>query len=198
MSSLAAPVLADLVPGARARDAALVVVATAALTVAGQLAIPLPFTPVPLSLATFAVVLSGAALGPARAAAATLLYVALGVAGAPMFADGAAGWAFASFGYIIGFVPAAMLVGWGARRRTDRRVGSMVLAAAAGSAVIYLVGVAWLMAFLGVGVREGLALGMVPFLAGDAIKIAAAALLLPGAWRAVDAFRGPGRGSAGQ
>lgn len=189
MTTLAAPVLADLVPGARVRDAALVVGATAFLTVAGQLVIPLPFTPVPLSLATFAVVLSGAALGPARAALATLLYLGLGVAGAPMFADGHAGWAFASFGYIVGFVPAAMLVGWGARRRGDRRVASMVLAAAAASAVVYLVGVSWLMAFLGVGLREGLALGMLPFLPGDAIKVAAAALLLPGTWRAVEAFR---------
>ncbi len=194
MTSLAAPVLADLVPGARVRDAALVVGATAFLTVAGQLAIPLPFTPVPLSLATFAVVLNGAALGPVRAGLAALLYLGLGVAGAPMFADGNAGWAFASFGYILGFVPATMLVGWGARRRGDRRVGSMVLAAAGASAVVYLLGVTWLMAFLGVGLREGLALGVLPFLPGDAIKIAAAALLLPGAWKAVEAFRGTRRG----
>ncbi|NLI19318.1 MAG: biotin transporter BioY [Actinomycetales bacterium] len=194
MTSLAAPVLADLVPGARVRDAALVAGATAFLAVAGQLAIPLPFTPVPLSLATFAVVLSGAALGPARAGLAALLYLGLGVAGAPMFADGTAGWAFASFGYILGFVPATMLVGWGARRRGDRRVASMVLAAAGASAVVYLVGVTWLMAFLGVGLREGLALGVLPFLPGDAVKVAAAALLLPGTWRAVEAFRRTDRG----
>ncbi|MGM0385751.1 MAG: biotin transporter BioY [Actinomycetota bacterium] len=185
----AAPVLADLVPANRVRDAALVVSATALLTVAGQLAIPLPFTPVPLSLATFAVVLTGAALGPARAAATTVLYLALGLAGAPLFADGNAGWAFASFGYILGFVPASMLVGWGARCRSDRRVPTMLLAAVAASALVYLVGTAWLMAFLGVGLREGLALGVIPFLAGDAIKVAAAALLLPSAWKAVNAFR---------
>ncbi|NCD19324.1 MAG: biotin transporter BioY, partial [Actinobacteria bacterium] len=190
MTTLAtAPVLADLVPARRVRDAALVVSATALLTVAGQLAIPLPFTPVPLSLATFAVVLTGAALGPARAAATTVLYLALGLAGAPLFADGNAGWAFASFGYILAFVPASVLVGWGARRWSDRRVPSMLLAAAAGSAVIYLIGTAWLMAFLGVGLREGLTLGVIPFLAGDAIKVAAAALLLPSAWKAVNAFR---------
>lgn len=189
MTIATAPVLADLVPAHRVRDAALVVSATALLTVAGQLAVPLPFTPVPLSLATFAVVLSGAALGPARAAAATVLYLALGLAGAPLFADGNAGWAFASFGYVLGFVPAAMLVGWGARRRSDRRVPSMLLAAAAGSAVIYLIGTTWLMAFLGVGLREGLAMGVLPFLAGDAIKVAAAALLLPSAWATINAFR---------
>lgn len=183
MTALATPVLADLVPGARTRDVALVAGATTLLAVAAQVTVPLPFTPVPLSLATFAVVLSGAALGPARALAATALYAALGVAGAPVFADGGAGWAFASFGYILGFIPAAALVGWGARRRTDRRVASMLLAAAAGSAVIYLVGVTWLLAFLGVGLREGLTLGMVPFLAGDAVKIAAAAMLLPATWR---------------
>lgn len=186
MTTLAtAPVLADLVPARRTRDLVLVLSATAFLAVAGQLAIPLPFTPVPLSLATFAVVLTGAALGPARVAAATLLYLALGVAGVPLFADGNAGWAFASFGYIVGFVPAAMLVGWGARRRSDRRVPSMLLAAAAASAVIYLIGTAWLIAFLGIGVREGVALGVLPFLVGDAIKVAAAALLLPSAWKLV-------------
>ncbi|MDX5317777.1 MAG: biotin transporter BioY, partial [Actinomycetes bacterium] len=76
-----------------------------------------------------------------------------------------------------------------ARRRSDRRVPSMLVAAAAGSAVIYLIGTAWLMAFLGVGLREGLTLGVIPFLAGDAIKVAAAALLLPSAWKAVNAFR---------
>lgn len=187
MTALAtAPVLTDLVPARRARDVALVVSATALLTVAGQLAVPLPFTPVPLSLATFAVILTGAALGPARAAAATVLYLAFGLAGAPLFADGNAGWAFASFGYILGFVPAAVLVGWGARRRSDRRIPSMLLASAAASATIYLVGTAWLMAFLGVGVREGLALGVLPFLAGDVIKVAAAAVLLPSAWKAVN------------
>lgn len=189
MTALATPVLADLIPGTRARDAALVLGATAFLAVAAQVSVPLPFTPVPLTLATFAVVLTGATLGPARALAATGLYLALGVAGAPVFADGGTGWMFASFGYLLAFVPAAMLVGWGSRRRTDRGVGTMLLSAAGASAVIYIVGVAWLMAFLGVGLAEGLSLGVLPFLLGDLIKVAAAALLLPAAWRLVGGSR---------
>src|SRR5690606_32743311 len=87
-------VLADLIPGARVRDAALVLAGTAFLIVAGQIAVPLWFTPVPLSLATFAVLLSGATLGPTRVALSTLLYLGLGMAGAPIFASQASGWSF--------------------------------------------------------------------------------------------------------
>lgn len=179
-------VLADLIPGARVRDASLVLVGTAFLIVAGQIAIPLWFTPVPLSLATFAVVISGATLGPARAAMSTLLYLALGVAGAPIFAAHAAGWSFASFGYIVGYVPAAIVVGSLARRRADRSVLATVAVACLGSLLIYAAGVPWLVRYLGVDLGRGLELGVYPFLVGDAIKAVAAALLLPAAWKLVD------------
>ncbi|HWL45682.1 MAG TPA: biotin transporter BioY [Ilumatobacter sp.] len=184
------PVLADLIPGARVRDATLVLAATALLIVAGQVAIPLWFTPVPLSLATFAVLLSGAALGPARAACSTGLYLLLGVAGAPIFAAQASGWAFASFGYIVGYVPAAVVVGWLARKRADRTVLTTIAAAGLGSLLVYACGLPWLVAHLDVDVATGLEFGVYPFLAGDAIKAAAAALLLPTAWQAVDRYSG--------
>lgn len=177
------PVLADLLPGARIRDGALVLAVTALLIVAGQIAVPLWFTPVPLSLATFAVLLGGAALGPVRAALSTSLYLALGVAGAPIFADQASGWSFASFGYIVGFIPAACVVGVLARRGADRSVIPTAAAACSGSVLVYLAGVPWLMAFLDVDLATGLELGMYPFLVGDAIKAVAAALLLPTAWK---------------
>ena len=105
------PVLADLLPKSRAKEVALLLAGTLLLTIAGQIAVPLWFTPVPLSLATFAVVLEGAALGPWRAVGSVGLYLVLGMAGAPLFADQHSGWAFASFGYIVGYVPAAMVVG---------------------------------------------------------------------------------------
>lgn len=189
MSTTAAaspPVLADLLPGALRRDVALVVAGLALLVVAGQITIPLWFTPVPLSLATFAVVLTGAACGPWRAGASTLAYLALGAAGAPVFADRASGWSFPSFGYVVGYVGAAMLVGFLARRRTDRHALATFASACAGTLVVYAVGLPWLMADLGVDLSTGLRLGVTPFLVGDAVKAAAAAVLLPTVRRVVD------------
>ena len=180
--SLTPPVLADYLPGARTRDLALVLTGTAFITIAGQLTIPLPFTPVPLSLATFAVLLSGAALGPRRAGTSVLLYLALGLVGVPMFANHASGWAFASFGYIVGYFPAALLVGFLARRRADRSVVATVGMACLGSLVIYAFGLPWLMTYLGVDLSTGLRLGVTPFLIGDLLKAIAAAVVLPTTW----------------
>jgi len=144
---------------------------------------------VPLSLATFAVLLSGAALGPARAGLSVLLYIAIGVAGAPMFADQTSGWAFASFGYILGYLPAALVVGMLARKRADRSLPATVAMACLGSVIIYAAGLPWLMGFLDVDLATGLELGVYPFLAGDIIKAIAAALLLPTTWKLINATR---------
>lgn len=181
-----APVLADLIPGTRRRDVVLVLAGTVFLIGAGQLAVPLWFTPIPLSLATFAVLLSGAALGPARAALSTLLYLVLGTAGAPIFASHASGWSFASFGYIVGYIPAAVVVGSLARRRADRSVLATAATIGIGSLIVYAIGVPWLVAFLDVDLATGLELGVYPFLVGDAVKTLAAALLLPATWRLLD------------
>ena len=177
------PVLTDGIPGSRARDALLVLAGTAVITVAGYIAIPLPFTPVPLSLATFAVLLTGATLGPVRGAASAGLYLLIGLVGIPVFAGGGSGWAFSSFGYILGYVLAAAAVGRLARSRADRNVWSTLGLAALGTALIYLCGVPWLAVFLGVDLATALAFGVVPFLIGDTIKIVATAIVLPSAWR---------------
>lgn len=179
------PVLADLVPGGLLRDFALVAGSAAFVGLSAQIAIPLPFTPVPLSLQTFAVLLSAAALGPARAAAGMLLYLGAGMAGVPWFSQQASGWGFPSFGYIIGFVLAAALVGVLARRGADRSVIGTVATMVAGNLVIYAVGVPYLAVALGVDLWQALVLGAIPFLIGDALKIVLAAGLLPGAWRLV-------------
>lgn len=175
-------VLADVLPGARVRDAALVLTGAGLIAGIGQLAVPLPFTPVPVTLGTFAVLLVGASLGPVRGALSVLLYMALGLAGAPVYADGGSGWAMASFGYILGYLPAAALLGHLARRGADRSPWRTALGAVGASALVYVPGVLWLAAFLGVGMGEALALGVVPFLVGDVVKAVAAALVLPGAW----------------
>lgn len=197
MTAVTAPVLADLFPGRTAsrptrtiRTATLVLGGTAFLVVMSQIAVPLPFTPVPISLATGAVVLLGAGLGPKLGAASALLYLLAGAAGAPIFAEQGAGWAFASFGYVIGYVPAAIIAGLFARRAADRSLWKTAALAGAATIAAYLVGVPWLMAFLGVDLATGLALGVLPFLVGDAVKMVAAALLLPGAWKIVDRVRG--------
>lgn len=189
------PVLADLLPraGTRARAvlADVVLVLAGTLLVAGlsQVLVPLPFTPVPLSLGTFGVLIVGATLGPLRATASLLVYVIAGIAGVGWFAGGASGWHFASFGYLLGMVLAATLVGALARRGADRSVWRTTLAGLLGGVVVYALGLPWLMAFLGVDLATGLALGVVPFLAGDAIKAVLAALLLPGTWALVNRLR---------
>ena len=176
-------VLADLVPGALVRDIALVIGAAALTGIAAQISIPLPFTPVPISLQTFTVLLAGAALGPIRGGLSMLLYLGAGLAGVPWFSEQNRGWEFASFGYIVGFVLAAALVGWLARRGLDRSIVGAVGIMVLGNLVIYAIGVAWLANFLAVDLPTALEFGLWPFLIGDGLKIALAAGLLPAAWK---------------
>ncbi|AUI61284.1 biotin transporter BioY [Amycolatopsis sp. BJA-103] len=193
MSSLSVaghrPVLADLVPGALVRDAVLVAGGAALTGAAAQLMIPVPGSPVPMTGQTFAALLVGAALGWKRGALSMALYLAVGAAGFGWFQDGSSGLFGPSAGYIVGFVFAGALVGALAGRGGDRTplrmAGTMVL----GNLAIYSIGVPWLMASLNVGLSAGLAKGVVPFLIGDALKIAVAAALLPGTWALVSRFR---------
>lgn len=179
-------VLADAIPGGLVRDIALVGFSAAFVGLAAQAAIPLPFTPVPLSLQTFAVLLSAAALGPLRGALGMLVYLLVGAAGFPWFSQQTSGWNLPSFGYIIGFVFAGALVGALARRGADRTpartAGLMIL----GNLAIYAAGVPWLMASIDIGLGKALALGVAPFLVGDAIKVVLAAGLLPGTWKLLE------------
>lgn len=167
----------------------LAVVGAAALTaLAAQWVIYLPFTPVPITGQTFAVLLTGAALGWKLGAAGQGLYVAVGALGAPVFADRSGGVDVvtgATAGYLIGFIFAAGLVGWMAEHKQDRSFATMFTAFMLGSGVIYVFGVAGLMLNLGMSLEEAIVAGVVPFLIGDLIKAGAAGLLLPGAWRLV-------------
>src|ERR1700754_181003 len=113
-------VLADLVPGALARDAAAVVAGAGLTGLAAQVSVHTPLTPVPFTLQTAAVLLTGAALGSVRGLLSMLLYLLVGVAGVPWFENHTHGWGGPSFGYIIGFVVAAGVVGELARRGNDR------------------------------------------------------------------------------
>lgn len=182
------PVLADVIPHSLVKNVALVLGAALLTAAASQLRIPLAFSPASITGATFAVLLTGAALGPARGAAGMLTYLLLGAIGLPFFTGGGSGLthlAGATGGYVIGFVLAAALVGALARRGWDRRPAGMAAAFALGSLVIYAVGVPWLGVVAGYGPGEAILRGAVPFLIGDALKAALAAAALPVAWRLV-------------
>jgi biotin transport system substrate-specific component len=192
LATAAPAVLADVVARSAVRNAILVVAGAAFVGLSAQVVVPLPFTPVPVTGQTFAVLLTAAALGMWRGVASMALYAVAGLAGVPWFA-GASG-AFkggalvASFGYVVGFIAAAALVGWlaerGATRTAARTAGLMIV----GNLVIYAFGVTWLAATLDVTLSKALQLGLTPFVLGDVLKIALAAGLFPMAWRAVEKF----------
>jgi biotin transport system substrate-specific component len=182
-------VLADLIPGGLVRDAVLVGGSAAFVGLAAQIAIPLGFTPVPVTLQTFAVLLSVAALGPTRGVLGMALYMLAGMAGVPWFSNHASGWSMPSFGYVVGFVLAGAVVGELARRGGDRTPVRTIALMVLGNLAVYAVGVPWLMAALHVGLAKALSLGFTPFLIGDAIKMVAVAVLLPTAWKLVDRAR---------
>lgn len=162
------------------------VVAFALLTALfAQFTIRLPFTPVPITGQTFAVLLTGATLGMWAGGASQLLYLVLGTF-MPFYAGGDSGTEVlfgASGGYLFGFVIAAALVGKLAERHHDRRVISAVTAFLTGSLVIYVFGVIGLMAAADMDLVTALEKGVAPFIVGDVIKAYAAGLLLPAAWR---------------
>jgi biotin transport system substrate-specific component len=185
--------LADLIPGsgvlAVVRDAGLVIGGAALTGLAAQVSIPLSFTPVPLTLQTFAVLLVGASLGWMRGALSMLVYLAVPAMGVPWLAWFANGSDYSdpalkyTYGYLIGFVLAAALAGFLSSRGNDRHFVSSFGEMALSSAVIYLVGVPVLMATAGLSVADGIAQGVAPFLPGDLLKALAAAGLLPLAWK---------------
>jgi biotin transport system substrate-specific component len=176
-------VLADLLPGTLVRDILLVISAAGFVGVLAQISFHLSFTPVPVTGQTLGVLLAGTALGWKRGTAAMVLYGLAGVVGVPWFAGHGSGYAGASFGYIVGFVFCAAFCGFLAERGADRSILKSVPAMVAGEIVMYGVGVTWLGLYLHVGPGKAIALGLTPFLAGDAIKAAIAATLLPGAWK---------------
>lgn len=187
MTTLAPSVLTGRVLPRSKVAAVVAVVGFALLTaLAAQWVIPLPFTPVPITGQTFAVLLSGAALGTRLGAASQALYLGMGIVGLPVYAEGSSGidtFTGGTAGYLVGFVFAAALVGRLAERRQDRNVGTTVSAFLAGSAMIYLFGVAGLMINFGMGMNEAILAGVAPFVFGDVLKAAAAGVLLPTAWR---------------
>ena len=186
--------LADAIrPGAlsRQRDILLVVAFGTLMGALAQIAVPLPFTPVPVTGQTLGVLLIGALLGGRRGGAAMLVHLAEGLAGLPVFAEGNTAWTLTRLGvpaivgptagYLFAFPVAAFVVGWLAVRGWDRRPLTAAGAMLVGQALIYAGGLSWLSFY--VGIDRAIPLGMLPFLAGDAVKLALAATVLPGGWQ---------------
>jgi biotin transport system substrate-specific component len=176
-------VLADLIPGAMVRDIALIVGGAGLTGLAAQVSIHTSLTPVPFTLQTLSVLLVGAALGSLRGLLSIALYMVAGMAGVPWFSQHTSGFHFPSFGYIVGFVLAAGLVGFLAERGQDRSITSTIGMMMLGNVVLYVIGAAWLKVDLNLSTEKAIALGITPFLVLDAVKIAIAALVLPAAWK---------------
>jgi biotin transport system substrate-specific component len=164
-------------------DSLLVVGGSLLVVAMSQLVIPLPWTPVPITGQTFAVLIVGATLGSRLGSYSLALYLMEGIAGLPVFAGGSGGIGHLlgpTGGYMVGFVLAAGVVGWLAERGWDRRPGKALLAFLLGELAIYLPGVLWLAFY--VGSNRALMAGFWPYLPGDAIKVVLAAVALPSAW----------------
>jgi len=195
MSNAVPTVLTDLIPMPRimeksaVRDVTLVAGGALFTALCAQIVIHLGFTPVPITGQTFAVLAVGSALGSRRAIASQALYWLLGAIGLPFYADASGGWSRATgstFGYFVGFVVAAGIVGWYADHRIDRNFVMSLSAMALSTTIIYFFGALWLAHSIGVPVATGesnaISLGVAPFLAGDAVKLVLAALISPVGW----------------
>ena len=179
------PVLADVIPGARVRDAALVTGAALFTALLAQVSIPVAGSPVPITGQTLAVVLTAAALGPLRGLSGQLLYVLLGAVGLPFYADADSGLHVvfgATGGYLVGFLPAAYLIGLAARQGQDRRITRALPLFALGQLVIFAIGVPWLAVAAHLSAAQAISAGFTPFIVGGLVKAAIAGVALPGAW----------------
>jgi biotin transport system substrate-specific component len=175
---------------------ALVVLGIAALAIAAKIRVP--FWPVPITMQTFVVLTVGTAYGTRLGVVTMLGYLLVGALGFDIFTSSSAenhGLAYmmgGTGGYLVGFVLAAGVLGWLARAGWDRSIAKMAAALLIGNAIIYVPGVLWL-GHLYAGTKGWATMldwGLWPFLAGDALKLALAALLLPLAWKAVGKARG--------
>lgn len=169
----------------------LVLVGSMLLGASAQFKIPLH--PVPVTGQTLVVLLIGMVYGPWLAGATVFAYLAEGVMGLPVFAGGAAGWLTIigpTGGYLVGFLVAAVIMGFLASRGMGRGMVSTAIAMMISTITIYACGVAWLNNFVPGGLDAAIAVGVTPFLYGDMLKLVIATGLMPAAWKAVRALKG--------
>jgi biotin transport system substrate-specific component len=162
-----------------ARNAALAVLGSLIVAVAAQINVPM--LPVPITLQSLAVLAIGAASGSRLGAATLALYALEGAVGLPVFAEFKSGFMLASFGYVLGFIAAAYVVGYLAERGWDRSIPKMFAAMLLGAVVLYIPGLIWLSVWVG-SFSNAIAWGLTPFIAGDLVKAAIAACGFPAVW----------------
>ena len=188
------------------RRAVLLLLGVIALAVSAKISVPVWPSPVPITLGTFAVLTIATAYGPRLGVATIFAYLLIGALGFDVFAGSSAekyGLAYmlgGTGGYLVGYLLAALALGYAARRGWDRSVGGMAAALLIGNLVIYIPGLLWLNHLVAAGLfdpaayaspwAQTLAWGLTPYLVGDALKLALAALVVPGLWKLVGAARG--------
>ena len=179
-----------------AEQAGAVLFVTVLTAIAAQISVPLPFTPVPFTFQPMVVLVGAAALGSRLGMASQILYLALGIAGLPLFAaspllpQGAARLFGPTGGYLMSYPLAAFVTGSLAQRGFDRRYLTAVLAMACGLAVIFAGGLLWLTIASrpAIGFSAVLAAGFFPFIIADVLKLLAAAAVMPGLWKITGKF----------
>ncbi|MEO1550061.1 MAG: biotin transporter BioY [Pseudomonadota bacterium] len=209
MSAAHMPVLSEKVPGDRilVKQAVLLVLGVLALAVSAKVQVAMWPSPVPITLGTFAVLSIGAAYGPRLGLATILAYMLIGSLGFDVFANSSAELNGISYmmgstgGYLLGYVLATLALGFAARKAWDRNVFTMVGAMLVGNALIYVPGLLWLSTWIETTGRLDLAKyssladqtlvwGLTPYVIGDGMKLALAALLFPLLWSLVGKARG--------
>ena len=186
-------ILVETISLSWAKNLVSVLSATAFISVMAQVSIPLPFTPVPLTGQTLAVLLAASALGTWRSISASVLYLGLAVAGMPVLSPQVDGshitgtqvFQMASFGYVIGFIIASYVVGKLAEQGLTKSVIGTAVVMLLGNIAIYSAGLINLKNVTGADWTQVFAWGLTPFLIGDLIKIVIAANLLPATWKLV-------------
>lgn len=177
--------------GSTSRKALILLAGSVMIALGAQISVPM--LPVPMTLQTLAVLLVGLTAGSRLGAGAVLVYLAEGAMGLPVFSGGGAGAAWLAGptgGFLIGFVGVAFAAGLLAERGMARGLVGTFLGAAVISALLYVPGVLWLTAVTPLDLNGAVSRGMVPFLLGDAVKAAVAALVVTGAWAALSHRRG--------
>jgi biotin transport system substrate-specific component len=188
-----APLRLVLIPRTSAlTNVTLVVGGTAFMSLMAQVAIPVPGSPVPITGQTLGVLLIGTTYGASLGFATIAAYVALGLLGAPILAQGAHGFAKLAGptgGYLVGMVLAALLVGALANRRWDVHLRTSFGQMLIGELLIFAPGLIWLKIYTGASWNWTLAAGLTPFIVGEIIKIGLAGFALPSAWALVRRVR---------
>lgn len=171
-------------------EATIIFLAVVYVSVLSQISIPLPFTPIPLTLQTFAVLSASFALGAKRSFISLCLYTAFGCLGMPIFAGGASGIGGASFGYVIGFIFASLVLGYLVNRGWDKRYSLSFAAMVVAHFVIYFFGIGYMMMALNItDIKVALVYGALPFLLTDLIKSLMAVGIFPSVWKVIDRIK---------